>query len=115
VQLALAEAYALLEACAMLGNRVAWEVSQGETRAELAAACKVFSTESCIEVLRLLLEVTGSAGLVREGSPGALLRGRLESEYRRCQINTFGGGATEVLRDMVAQMGLALPRAAVER
>ena len=110
VQLALAEAYALLEAYAILGNRVAWEVAAGDTRAELASACKVFSTESYIEVLRLLLEVTGSAGLVREGSPGAVLRGRLEIEYRRCQINTFGGGATEVLRDMVAQVGLKLPR-----
>jgi len=62
-------------------------------------------------VLRLLLEVTGSAGLIQRDSPGAILQGRLENEYRRCQINTFGGGATEILRDMVAQMGLGLPRA----
>jgi alkylation response protein AidB-like acyl-CoA dehydrogenase len=105
----------LLQAYAVLGNRVAWQVAQGETRADLASACKVFSTESYVEVLRLLLEVTGSAGLLQEGSPGALLQGRLESEYRRCQINTFGGGATEVLRDMVAQMALNLPRAAAGR
>ena len=78
---------------------------------QLASACKVFSTESYIRVLRLLLDVTGTAGLLQAGSPGAILQGRLESEYRRCQINTFGGGATEVLRDMVAQMGLGLPRA----
>jgi alkylation response protein AidB-like acyl-CoA dehydrogenase len=110
VQLTLAQAYTLLQAYQVLGNRVAWEVACGHTRAELASACKIFSTESYIEVLRLLLEVTGSAGLVRAGSAGALLQGRLESEYRRCQINTFGGGATEVLRDMVAQLGLALPR-----
>ncbi len=114
-QLALAQCYVLLQAYAVLGNRVAWQVAQGETRAELASACKVFSTESYVEVLRLLLEVTGSAGLLQEGSPGALLQGRLESEYRRCQINTFGGGATEVLRDMVAQMALNLPRAAAGR
>ncbi len=111
VQIALAECYALLQAYAVLGNRVAWEVAEGETRPQLAGACKVFSTESYIRVLRLLLEVTGPAGLLQADSPGALLRGRLESEYRRCQINTFGGGATEVLRDMVAQMGLGLPRA----
>ncbi|HUL18092.1 MAG TPA: acyl-CoA dehydrogenase family protein [Steroidobacteraceae bacterium] len=115
VQMALAECYALLQAYAVLGNRVAWEVAQGETRAPLASACKVFSTESYIRVLRLLLDVAGAAGLLREGSPGALLSGRLEGEYRRCQINTFGGGATEVLRDMVAQMGLGLPRAPASR
>jgi alkylation response protein AidB-like acyl-CoA dehydrogenase len=115
VQIALAESYALLQAYSVLGNRVAWEVAQGEARAPLASACKVFSTEIYIRVLRLLLEVTGSAGLLRHGSPGAVLQGKLENEYRRCQINTFGGGATEVLRDMVAQMGLGLPRAPVPR
>ena len=111
VQGALAECYVLLQAYGVLGNRVAWEVAQGESRAQLASACKVFSTETYIRVLRLLLEITGSAGLLRQGSAGALLNGRLEREYRRCQINTFGGGATEVLRDMVAQMALGLPRA----
>jgi alkylation response protein AidB-like acyl-CoA dehydrogenase len=115
VQAALAECYVLLQAYAVLGNRVAWEVAQGETRAQLASACKVFSTESYIRVLRLLLDVTGSAGLLRHGSPGALLAGRLEAEYRRCQINTFGGGATEVLRDMVAQLALGLPRPGAAR
>jgi alkylation response protein AidB-like acyl-CoA dehydrogenase len=111
VQGAFAECYVLLQANAVLGNRVAWEVAQGDTRAQLAGACKVFSTESYIRVLRLLLEVTGAAGLIQHDSPGAILQGRLENEYRRCQINTFGGGATEILRDMVAQMGLGLPRA----
>ena len=75
----------------------------------------MFSTESYIRVLRLLLDVTGSCGLLREGSAGAVLAGRLEAEYRRCQINTFGGGTTEVLRDMVAQMALGLPRAGASR
>lgn len=110
VQLALAEAYAVLQANAVLGNRVAWEISAGTVRPELASACKVFGVESYIRVLRLLLDVVGSAGLVKHGSPGALLQARLESEWRMCQINTFGGGAVEVLRDMVAQVGFGLPR-----
>jgi alkylation response protein AidB-like acyl-CoA dehydrogenase len=78
VQSAFAECYALLQAYAVLGNRVAWEVAQGETRAQLASACKIFSTESYIRVLRLLLEVTGTPGLLQRGSPGAILQGRLE-------------------------------------
>jgi 3-oxocholest-4-en-26-oyl-CoA dehydrogenase alpha subunit len=110
VQAALAEAYALLQATTMLGHRVGWEVATGVTRPDLASAAKVFGTESVIQVMRLLLDVVGSSGLVREGSPDAQLHGRLELEYRKCQINTFGGGTAEVLRDMVAQMGLGLPR-----
>jgi alkylation response protein AidB-like acyl-CoA dehydrogenase len=112
VQGALGEAYALLRAIGVMGNRVAAEVAQGSTRADLASGLKVFGTEGMIKVMRLLLDVLGPAGLVRDGSPGAALRGRIEREYRKCQINTFGGGTVEVLRDMVAQVGLGMPRAA---
>ncbi len=112
VQMALAEAYALLQAIGTMGHRVGWEVSTGVTRPELASGLKVFGTEGMIKVMRLLLDVLGSGGLVQEDSPDAQLRGRIEHEYRKCQINTFGGGTAEVLRDMVAQMGLGMPRAA---
>jgi len=112
VQAALAEAYALLLASETMGNRVGWEVAQGITKPDLASAVKVFGTEGMIKIMRLLLDVLGAAGLVRTGSPGAALKGRIEREYRLCQINTFGGGTAEVLRDMVAQFGLGLPRAA---
>ncbi|MCW6530079.1 acyl-CoA dehydrogenase family protein [Sphingomonas sp. MMSM20] len=111
VQLALGECYALLRAIGLMGDRVGWEVSQGLTRPELASGLKVFGTEGMIRALRLLLDVMGAAGLVRGGSPGAQLRGRIEREYRKCQINTFGGGTAEVLRDMVAQVGFNMPRA----
>ncbi|SFR91546.1 acyl-CoA dehydrogenase family protein [Sphingomonas jatrophae] len=112
VQSALGEAYALLSAIGQMGNRVAAEVAQGSTRADLASGLKVFGTEGVIKVMRLLLDVLGPVGLVKDGSPGAVLRGRIEREYRKCQINTFGGGTAEVLRDMVAQVGLKMPRAA---
>jgi 3-oxocholest-4-en-26-oyl-CoA dehydrogenase alpha subunit len=112
VQMALGESYALLQAAATMGHRVGWEVAQGSTRPELAAGLKVFGTEAMIKVMRLLLDVMGPVGLVRDGSPGGALRGRIEREYRKCQINTFGGGTAEVLRDMVAQVGLGMPRAA---
>lgn len=112
VQVALAECYALLRAVSVTGNRVATDLGAGAGQAARAGALKVFSTESVIRVMRLLLDVMGPAGLLRAGSAGALLHGRIEAEYRKCQINTFGGGTAEVLRDMVAQVGLGLPRGA---
>lgn len=112
IQSALGECYALLKAVDVMGNRVGWEVTQGQTRADLASGLKVFGTESVIKVMRLLLDILGPVGLVRDGSPGTVLRGKIEREYRKCQINTFGGGTAEVLRDMVAQVGLGMPRAA---
>lgn len=112
VQAALGEAYALLRMVGVMGNRVAAEVAQGSTRPDLAGGLKVIGTEGVIKVMRLLLDVLGPVGLVRDGSPGAVLHGRIEREYRKCQINTFGGGTAEVLRDMVAQVGLGMPRGA---
>lgn len=110
VQSALAECYARLEAMRLINYRMAWSMSQGEPNPALASAAKVYSTEAAIEVCRRLLEVLGAAGLVRRGSPAARLQGDVEEEYRRCQINTFGGGVNEVQRELVAQFGLGLPR-----
>lgn len=111
-QSALGECFALLQSIGVMGDRVAWEVANNRTRPELASGLKVFGTEGVIKVMRLLLDILGPVGLVRDGSPDAVLRGRVEHEFRKCQINTFGGGAAEVLRDMVAQVGLGMPRAA---
>lgn len=110
VQLALAESYAILQANDTMTNRMAWEFANERVQPDFASACKVFGTEAMIEVYRLLHEVAGPAALLRHGEPGAIAAGRLEEEYRRCQINTFGGGVNEVMRDIVAQVGLGLPR-----
>ena len=48
----------------------------------------------------------GAAGYLPLGSPGAVLRGRLEAFGRQAQINTFGGGVNEVQREIVAMAGL---------
>jgi alkylation response protein AidB-like acyl-CoA dehydrogenase len=55
--------------------------------------------------------VLGAAGSIQRDSPGALLRGRLEETWRGSQINTFGGGVNEIQREIVAMLGLRLPRA----
>jgi alkylation response protein AidB-like acyl-CoA dehydrogenase len=111
VQMSLAEAYARLQALKVMNWRIAWELAQGRLDPTDASAAKVYGSETLIEVYRLLLEVVGVVGAVAEGSPGALLRGRIEQETRGCQINTFGGGVNEIQREIVAMLGLGLPRA----
>lgn len=110
VRQALARAYALLDARRLVNYRMAWAIGSGEPNPALASAAKVYGTECLVEVCRLLLEVLGCGALIQAGSPAALLAGDLEEEYRRCQINTFGGGVNEVQRELVAQFGLRLPR-----
>jgi alkylation response protein AidB-like acyl-CoA dehydrogenase len=71
----------------------------------------VLGTEMLIECYRLLLEITGAAGVVRRLQPGTLFGGLLEQAYRGAMVNTFGGGVNEVMRDIIAAAGLGLPRA----
>ncbi len=110
VQRALAEVYARLEAMRVGNSRMAWLLDKGEMDPTLPSALKVQSTETMIEVCRLLMDVVGPHALVRPNSPGAVLMGNLEHEYRRSTINTFGGGVAEVLRGLVATFGLGMPR-----
>lgn len=110
VQQTLAEAYSRLEAMRVMNARMAWELDQQRLSPALASGLKVYSTEAMVEVCRLLMEVIGPASLVRAGSSAAVLAGDLEHEYRRCQINTFGGGVNEVQRGIVANFGLGMPR-----
>jgi alkylation response protein AidB-like acyl-CoA dehydrogenase len=111
VQACLGEAYARLEAMKVMNWRMAWELEQGHPDPARASAAKVYSTETLIDVYRLLLEVLGMPGAVQGESPGAQLRGDVEHEWRGCQINTFGGGVNEIQREIIAMMGLGLPRA----
>lgn len=70
---------------------------------------KVFGTELTQQVARELLEVVGQAGVRKDSA--APLKGELESAYRLAVINTFGGGANELQRDIIAMAGLGMPRA----
>ena len=108
VQSALAQAHNRLEAMRLMNWQAAWQNDQGEPDPAFSSAIKAYSTEAVIEVYRLLLDVVGSQGMLVRGSAGAQLHGELEDEYRRCQINTFGGGVAEVMRDLVASFGLGM-------
>ncbi len=111
VQTALGEATARLEAMKVMNWRMAWGLEMDVLDPAQASAVKVYSTETLIEVYRLLQEVVGVAGALRKGSEGAVLLGALSQEARACQINTFGGGVNEVQREIIAGAGLGMPRA----
>jgi alkylation response protein AidB-like acyl-CoA dehydrogenase len=110
VQIHLARVQAKAEYFKLLNWKVAWASDRGLNPAD-ASATKVFGTEFALEAYRLLLEVVGQAGYLPEGSPGALLHGRLEHNSRSQTIFTFGGGTNEVQRDIIAMIGLGMPRA----
>jgi alkylation response protein AidB-like acyl-CoA dehydrogenase len=109
VQQALARVEAEVAAYKLINLRVNAAMTKGALNMGEASAAKVFGTELAPLVARQLLEVLDHNGL-RRGAD-APLRGALESAYRVAVISTFGGGANEIQRDIIAMAGLGMPRA----
>ncbi len=110
VQIHLARVHAKVEFLKLINWKIAWGVRRGVGPQD-ASATKVFGTEFYTEAYRLLMEVLGQESVVAAGSPGSILRSRLERMYRSTLILTFGGGTNEVQRDIIAMVGLGMPRA----
>ncbi|MFJ9633139.1 acyl-CoA dehydrogenase family protein [Streptomyces sp. NPDC091280] len=122
VRAELAEAHARLAATRLLNWRLVGDVGAGRLAPGDASGVKVMGTESTVAVYRMCQHIagaagtagpngsTGLAGLVRSGSPGVFGDGELERLNRAAQINTFGGGVSEVQREIVATMRLGMTR-----
>lgn len=112
VQTNVAECYALLKAMRIINARMVWQMQKGAPDPAYSSAMKVYVTEKAIECYRLMLDVVGAAGLIRRQQAHTVVQGRLEEGYRKCQTMTFGGGVNEVQREIIAQFGLGMSRAA---
>ncbi|MEU6840836.1 acyl-CoA dehydrogenase family protein [Streptomyces sp. NPDC046716] len=119
IRSALAEAHARLAATRLLNWRLVGDVGADRLAPGDASGVKFAGTESAVETYRLCQQIAGDAGWVRSGSPGvfgvagadpAVGDGELERMNRAAQINTFGGGVSEVQREIVATMRLGMKR-----
>ncbi|MFD9697641.1 acyl-CoA dehydrogenase family protein [Lentzea sp. NPDC059081] len=100
VRRALAEARAVVRVNELLN----WQVSSGELEVADASATKVFAADRTQRVGRLLEELVG-----RHGAPEELVHW-LDVQARRNLVLTFGGGVQEIQRELIANIGLGLPR-----
>jgi alkylation response protein AidB-like acyl-CoA dehydrogenase len=109
VQVLLGRAHARAEMLKLLN----WQLASAteDLSPAAASATKVYGSEMATEVYRSLMEVVGPKALVNAGSPGSVLRGRLERFYRSSLVMTFGGGTNEIQRDIIGYVGLGLPAA----
>lgn len=110
VQQNLARCDAGLEAAKLLSWRMADAVNKGALTSADASSAKVYGSDTEVTVARLLQDVLGTAGYLQEGSPGAVLAGQVEQLWRNAPVRTFGGGSNDVQREIMAQVGLGLPR-----
>ncbi|MDP9101021.1 MAG: acyl-CoA dehydrogenase family protein [Actinomycetota bacterium] len=111
VQISLARLHARVEFLKLLNWKVAWSVTQGTLNPADASAVKVFGSELYIEAYRALMEIIGQHSVLDKTSAGAVLGADLERAIRNTLVLTFGGGTNEIQRDIIAMVGLSMPRA----
>src|SRR5690606_26925248 len=107
-----AEAHTRGEALQLLNWRSAAAAAHHTLTPAGAPPATVFGVGTQCAMSRLMLSVLGAVGYLPEGSSGAVRRGDVERNGRAAQINTFGGGVVEVLREIVATTGLGMVRQA---
>lgn len=110
VQKNLAKVKTGAEALKLLCWKQAWLMTEKKMNMEDASVAKVYGSEFFIEAYRLLMEVLGQESTLTQNSSRNLLEGRLEMLYRISSILTFGGGTNEIQRDIIAMIGLGMPR-----
>lgn len=99
-----------LEVGKMLFYLAAWKIDQGEVPVKEAAMGKIFSSELRAKVCDVGMQVMSLYGQLRTGSRRVPVLGLIERYYRIAPFYRFGGGTNEILRDIIAQRGLGLPR-----
>src|SRR5207248_1310582 len=99
-----------LEAVQMLSYRTAWLVANGEIPNYEASMLKMYGTEAQQRMSHVATQIFGLYGQLRGDAPDAIIDGEFEHEYRSMVMPTFGGGANELQRNIIATRGMGLPR-----
>ena len=75
-----------------------------------ASEYKLYATQLSQRVANALLDLTGPGAQLRVHTAEAPLRGRPEMSYRYSVIDTIGGGASEIQKNIIARRKLGLPK-----
>jgi 3-oxocholest-4-en-26-oyl-CoA dehydrogenase alpha subunit len=71
---------------------------------------KLFATELSQRIADAAMDIAGPGSQLRVKTKDAPMEGRSESTYRYTVIDTIGGGASEIQKNVIARRGLGLPK-----
>ena len=71
---------------------------------------KLFATEFSRRLANTSMDIGGPGAQLRLDTEGAPMYGRSESTYRYTVIDTIGGGASEIQKNIIARRKLGLPK-----
>ena len=107
----LCEHWADFEVGKALAYRISWEQEKGGLvfAASAASASKVFGSELNQRVANFMMELLGQYGQISK-SQWDKLGGRSVESYQFCPAANIFAGSSEVQRNLIAWVGLGLPR-----
>jgi alkylation response protein AidB-like acyl-CoA dehydrogenase len=98
------------EVTKLLGEWVQWRVDGGHLPGVEGSMRKLFYTEADQRRYSDALDILGTEGVLAPGASGAPGDGTFEHDFRNAVVTTVYAGTSEILRDIIAQHGLGLPR-----
>ncbi|MEV6876922.1 acyl-CoA dehydrogenase family protein [Amycolatopsis sp. NPDC051128] len=109
VRAVLAEAMAVTRVNELLNWQVAVSSASAPVGVADASATKVFSSEAIQRIGRALEEIVACHGDLADPDTAELAEW-LDISAKRNVVLTFGGGVSEIQRELIASIGLGLPR-----
>ena len=99
------------EVARVLGLRfVAASLKGGAAPTAEASEYKLYATELSRRLANASMDIVGPGAQLRVRTEGAPMGGRAESTYRYTVIDTIGGGASEIQKNIIARRKLGLPK-----
>ena len=116
----LAKLHTEAEVARVLGLKVVAESMKAETANKAgaheppptveASEYKLYATEFSQRLANASMDIGGPGTQLRVKTADAPMEGRAESTYRYTVIDTIGGGASEIQRNIIDRRGLGLPK-----
>lgn len=100
------------EVADLLGLRAAFLDTEGEKPGPVSA---LFGPESYVRASVAAIDIAGLSGLLDWTDTEAAVEGALDSHYRSAVATTIYGGSSEVLRSLIVENRLGLPRSRPRR
>jgi alkylation response protein AidB-like acyl-CoA dehydrogenase len=97
-----------VETAKMLQRRVIAKATKGDVPTVEAAMFKLYSTQLGRRIANCALDWLGPLGLLKSGAPFAPFDGKWEMSDRATVVDTIGGGASEIQKNIIARRGLGL-------
>jgi len=98
------------EVSRLLRHRSTWLAAEGRDLGAKGAMAKCFSGTSYLDDAQRWIDLVGPAGALCEGEEGVPAHGIFGETFLQTPINTIYGGSAEILRSLVAEVELGLPR-----